>query len=281
MPDFSQLPFLLQLLDDDTETVRREVYAALAGFGVELPKGVAPYLQTLNEKKYQLLEGVWETLRETYFEQRWQQWLDEKDEYLALELALSALALRESKIADSDLSTQLDELTCRFHAWSNKTSILLLMRFLFRIEGFRSPDREYYHANNSNLVSVIERKEGLQISLSCLAILLGRRIGLELYGFNMPGHFMVMSPTGELDFQVYDVFSEGRPLHPNSIHQLSQALEIRPENLDGLRARPHEIILRVLRNIVKAHERTGNQAGAERFRLQLETLLGQIRSRGL
>ena len=83
------------------------------------------------------------------------------------------------------------------------------------------------------------------------------------------------------EVKVYDVFNYGHPLHPNSINQLSQAMELTKDKFSRLRARPHEIILRVLRNIVKAHERKGNLKEAEMYKEHFDELLGSIKSKGL
>jgi regulator of sirC expression with transglutaminase-like and TPR domain len=281
MTSYSQLPFLLQLLEDNSDPVREEVRAALFNLGLSLRHQVAPYLKELDPQKRKRLDEIWGEIRKAVFQERWQKWMDEQEEPLALELALGSLALLDSGLEDPDLADQLDELADSFHELGEPASIPLLMRFLFRIEGFKAPEREYYHARNSNMVKVIRRKEGLQISLSCLAILLGKRVGLELYGFNMPGHFMVMSEEKEVGIRVYDVFSQGRALHPNSIDQLAQALELKSGRLHHLRARPHEIVLRVLRNIIKAHERKGNYTEAAKFKVHFERLIGELKERGL
>ncbi|MEJ7766145.1 MAG: transglutaminase-like domain-containing protein [Acidimicrobiales bacterium] len=49
----------------------------------------------------------------------------------------------------------------------------------------------YADPQNSYLDRVLDRRLGIPITLSVLAIVVGRRIGVELAGVGMPGHFLV------------------------------------------------------------------------------------------
>ena len=276
MTDLKNLPFLLDLLDDESEVVRTEVRQALKKLGPVYKTAIAPLWLEMREVQKHQLELIWQEIKHDTFEIYWDQWLEEKDDSLALENALYALAILESRIEDPDMRTLLDDLAEEFQVMSLQQEVSYLMRFLFRTKGYRSPKKEYYHPRNSNLVQVILQKEGLQISLSCLAILVGRRLGIQINGFNMPGHFMVMADTKE-GTRVFDVFNQGVALHPKSVEQLSKAMEMPGSALERLRANTHEIVLRVLRNIIKAHERKGNAESARRYKHHFDILLNKIK----
>ncbi|MEM6343056.1 MAG: transglutaminase family protein [Bacteroidota bacterium] len=279
MTDLKNLPFLLDLLDDESDVVRKEVQDALKKLGPVFKTAIVPLWLEMTAIQKQQLELIWQEIKLETFEIYWEQWLQEEDEALALENALYALAILESRIEDPDMRTLLDDLAEEFQLMNLKMEVPLLMRFLFRTKAYRSPKKEYYHPRNSNLVQVMLQKEGLQISLSCLAILVGRRLGIKIHGFNMPGHFMVMADTRE-GTRVFDVFNQGVALHPKSVEQLSKAMELPGSALVRLRANTHEIVLRVLRNIIKAHERKGNAESARRYKYHFEGLLHKIKTMG-
>jgi regulator of sirC expression with transglutaminase-like and TPR domain len=65
---------------------------------------------------------------------------------------------------------------------------------LFVELGFRGDTRNYYNAENSFLHRVIARRVGIPITLSVLAIEVGRRAGIALNPVGMPGHFLVGVP---------------------------------------------------------------------------------------
>jgi regulator of sirC expression with transglutaminase-like and TPR domain len=55
---------------------------------------------------------------------------------------------------------------------------------------------DYHDVRNSFLPDVLERGLGLPITLSVVAIELGRRVGAPVVGIGLPGHFIVADDTG-------------------------------------------------------------------------------------
>src|SRR6185369_1909611 len=58
---------------------------------------------------------------------------------------------------------------------------------------FRANETDYYDLANSLLSEVWRRRLGIPITLSVVAIELGRRAGVPIVGVGMPGHFLVAS----------------------------------------------------------------------------------------
>ena len=69
-------------------------------------------------------------------------------------------------------------------------------RYLFVELGFSGNVGDYYDPDNSFLPQVVRRRMGLPIALSALGIEVGRRLGLDLRGIGMPGHFLLRGPGG-------------------------------------------------------------------------------------
>ena len=67
-----------------------------------------------------------------------------------------------------------------------------LRAHLFEHEGFPGNIDHYADPENSFLDSVIERRRGIPITLSVLMIAIGRRLGVDVRGVGMPGHFLVL-----------------------------------------------------------------------------------------
>jgi len=65
-------------------------------------------------------------------------------------------------------------------------------RHLFEYEGFAGNLDNYADPENSFLDSVLQRRVGIPISLSALMLAVGRRLGVEMAGVGMPGHFLVL-----------------------------------------------------------------------------------------
>jgi regulator of sirC expression with transglutaminase-like and TPR domain len=84
-------------------------------------------------------------------------------------------------------------------------------RYLFEELRFTGNVDQYYDPANSFLNEVIRRRVGLPISLSVLAMEVGRRLGLQLVGVGMPGHFLLQDTASSPPVWV-DPFSGGRLL---------------------------------------------------------------------
>jgi regulator of sirC expression with transglutaminase-like and TPR domain len=85
-----------------------------------------------------------------------------------------------------------------------------LVPHLFGRGGF-GPDRsDYYDPRNSLLNHVLERRVGIPISLSVLALEVGRRVGVPMAGVGMPGHFLLRDKVDRTVF--IDPFHGGRLL---------------------------------------------------------------------
>jgi hypothetical protein len=70
-----------------------------------------------------------------------------------------------------------------------------LRAHLFQREGFAGDLDHYDDPENSFLDSVIERRRGIPITLSLLMISVGRRLGIDVQGVGMPGHFLVLDAS--------------------------------------------------------------------------------------
>lgn len=68
---------------------------------------------------------------------------------------------------------------------------------------------DYYDPRNSFLDEVLERGVGLPITVSVVAIEVGRRVGAPIVGIGLPGHFVVRSATED---------RYGDPFHDGALH---------------------------------------------------------------
>ncbi len=66
-----------------------------------------------------------------------------------------------------------------------------LVRHLFDEGGFVGDTSDYHDPRNSMLDVVLNRRQGMPITLAAVMIETGRRLGLRFDGIGMPGHFLV------------------------------------------------------------------------------------------
>jgi regulator of sirC expression with transglutaminase-like and TPR domain len=132
-----------------------------------------------------------------------------------------------------------------------------LRAVLFRELGLKGDDESYDSPSNSSVARVLSRRRGMPITLSIVAIEVGRGAGIDLAGVGLPGHFVVGGPA--LPPGVFlDPFDGGELRDaPGLETRLEQifgapvALGTGPLKPDANRA----ILARVLRNLRRSFER--------------------------
>lgn len=269
MTDFKQLPYLLALLDDDSEVVHHAVVKALADMGPDLPEYIKRQAIVLSEKQREIVNHVFEIHNRHWLKNSWRDWLKPVNEKERLEAALSLLAdfqtQRKSPVSTGIL---LDQLCGEFRQTHGYGDCLDLAEFLFETKGLRGAATDYYNPLNSNLMYVIQEKKGIPISLACCYILLGRRLGLDIEGCNLPGHFLArIVDRGQT--VLVDCFNGGRLLNekalismnPGSAQAIRQTIQTTPD--------AKTIMKRVLSNLTYAYEQAGQP---EDSRLMTELL---------
>src|SRR6516225_5893708 len=110
------------------------------------------------------------------------------DPLAPLDVAELALELARDEYPDLDVDAQLSELAGMAHEaqrylrGSPRSQVLGLCRYLFHEMGFRGNIPSYYDARNSYLNQVLERRTGIPITLSAVAMAVGTRAGLNVVG---------------------------------------------------------------------------------------------------
>lgn len=133
-----------------------------------------------------------------------------------------------------------------------------LMTHLFGTIGLAGATGSYYDPANSYLHRVLERRRGIPISLAVVVIEVGRRVGVELTGVGMPGHFLV--GDGPEPERWFDPFAGGRALDAAGCRILFARLHPGAElDLEWLRpVGALEIAERMLTNLRLIHLRAGD-----------------------
>lgn len=87
-----------------------------------------------------------------------------------------------------------------------------LNKLLFEELGFHGSRTDYYNKSNSYLNEVIDDREGLPITLAILYIDLARRVGANVVGVGLPGHFLTRYEPKTGAPRIVDVFERGKTL---------------------------------------------------------------------
>lgn len=134
----------------------------------------------------------------------------------------------------------------------------LLSTYLCDRLGFTGNEAQYYALHNSCLDWVLDHRAGLPISLGVVYLLLADRLGIPAFGVDMPAHFLVKYDDGGQSIFL-DLFHGGTPVRTDEAVQflLQSGIDPHPSYLNA--APPRAILLRMLRNMVHAAARAGDE----------------------
>jgi regulator of sirC expression with transglutaminase-like and TPR domain len=143
-----------------------------------------------------------------------------------LDLARAALTIAQWEYPALDVNAYLERLDglARGVDGSRRSTDPLgrlhrLREYLFVEQGFTGNREDYYDPRNSFLNDVLDRRQGIPITLSLVLIEVGKRLGLAVEGIGLPGHFIAGARLD--DSQIFlDPYNGGALLTPESCEQL-------------------------------------------------------------
>jgi regulator of sirC expression with transglutaminase-like and TPR domain len=203
------------------------------------------------------------------------------DPEAAVDLFELGLHLAADEYPDLDIPTclsRLDDLADRLDprlAGPLPDRVAELARFLFDDEGFVGNEADYYDPRNSYLNDVLDRRLGIPLTLSLVAVAVGGRCGLDVAGVGLPGHFVAKATAGDAEV-IFDPFHGGRVLDRAECAELVRAVTGQPFAATDAAVRacpPGLVAVRMLSNLKGIYLKRGDFGRAARTMTRLVTLL--------
>lgn len=146
-----------------------------------------------------------------------------------------------------------------------------LNEVLFEDVGFRASHEDYYDPDNSFLSRVIDRKQGIPLTLSVAYMLIARRANIPLLGVGMPGHFLVKHANSRRDLFI-DPFNGGQLLTFHDCRQflMKSGYGFWKGYLNPVSSRA--ILVRMLRNLQLVYSERNERDRVDRVSRALKTL---------
>jgi hypothetical protein len=262
----SNLKYLIDLMDDDSPEVQEHIISQLENYGLELERDIKEFSDFLDPDRLQLIRPIIELNRANWLKNNFFYWRESLDEAVQLESFMKLIGQFQLGFgADKKQTKLIDELAQEFKELNPSSDQIDLANFLFQEKEIRGSDENYYDPFNSNLVSAIQNKNGLPITLAILFIVVGGRLGFNIEGCNFPGHFLAkIYHRGEI--VLIDCFSGGRLIFENDLSQmiedktLDAVLTIVRKKIDA-----PVIVRRVLNNLINAYDKTGEENNKNLF----------------
>lgn len=133
----------------------------------------------------------------------------------------------------------------------DKAKLAALNKFFYEQRGFHGSRSDYYNRSNSYLNEVLDDREGIPITLSLVYMELGKRIGLNLEGIGMPGHFVVRQVLKKGDGPFIDVFERGETFDLEEAKKRveSRGIKFRDEHVAPIAKKA--IVVRMMHNLFR------------------------------
>ncbi len=244
---------LVRLLDDPNATVQASVRERLDELG---PEAVPHLLAARDEADEALRPLIDEAIHDVHFDRVRRAWslvmgAPEVD------LERGAFLIAFYRFPDLDIPAY----RAKLDAWAEQARpsvtqakgverAFALAAFMCDTLGFSGNDEHYYDPNNSYLNRVIDTRLGIPISLSVVYLLLGRRLGLPVYGVNMPAHFLVKHVDGRGEAYL-DLFDGGNYVSKEACVRFLLKAGIKPRPVYFEAAEPRDILLRMADDLMR------------------------------
>lgn len=271
-PTASELTALVALLDDPSPVVKESVRARLREAWPSARAALETILANAPEERAGPLAAMLHAFHVDDLAARWRLLVREPD------ADLEAGAFLLARYADPHLDEAAyrrridafaDRIRPRVEAATGTARVLMLGAFFCDQLGFTGNQKNYYDYRNSYLNWVIDHRRGIPISLSVLFILLGERLGLPVYGVNLPMHFLVKYEDARTELFL-DLFHGGTPLLREDVRRFLKEAKVRIPAESFARADARTILLRMARNLLFVARKRKDAEAARDFERLLE-----------
>ena len=161
----------------------------------------------------------------------------------------------------NDLKVEMDQLY--YEVWPQMREDLhpmdqvkVLNSVMFEQLKFGPNSKNFHAANNSFINNVLSSKKGNPISLCVIYMWIAQKLGLPIYGVNLPNLFVLTYKQKGLQFYI-NVFNKGLIFNKIDIDNYIAQLNLTPNEIYYNPCSNLEIIRRVLRNLLMAYEKAG------------------------
>ncbi|HET6244955.1 MAG: hypothetical protein H0V01_00275 [Bacteroidetes bacterium] len=284
-----EIKALIDLLDDPDEEVYSHVRVKLLSFGEQIIP-VLEHVWEMGDPFNNLIQTRIETIiHKIQFDNiahALSKWAKEG----ATDLLTGAILVSKYQYPDLNeekIKSKLDQITR--DVWlelnANLTAlekVRILNHIIFDVHGFSGNTTNYHAPQNSYINNVLESKKGNPLSLSILYAIIGQKLGIPLYGVNLPQHFILayvdknaddgaFSEQGDVLFYV-NPFSKGAVFNKKEIDDFLKQLNVEQNKSFYEPCSNLDIINRLLNNLINSYDKLGYPSKKEELKELLKSL---------
>jgi len=270
--DRKELKAMIALLDDPDEEILTAITCNLLKQGQEVvPELEKAWESTMDEKLQVKLENLIQEIQFNLVKEDLTRWIQTGSEYV-LEGACCIARSQFPELSIAKINDQIESI--RKDVWielnSNLTAlekVKILNYILFDLHKFTRNNSDFYSPQNSYINQVIEMRKGNPISLSIVYLSVAYKLGLPIYGVNLPKNFILAyrdeyvshsSPEDADDILFYiNPYNKGAVLGRREIDYFINQQQITPQPSFYSCCSNRDIIIRLINNLIMSYEKLG------------------------
>lgn len=258
----NELKALVSLLDDTDQEVKEHVRERIISLGNQ----IIPFLEQSWENSFnpdiqKEIEDLVHELQYSLLKERLKEWKESPEQDLLTGLWI----INTYQYPDLDF----DQLNATMHqiyfeVWTSFKNeappydkIRTVNSVLFNDLKFAANTKNFHSPGNSMLSNVLDSKRGNPISLCAVYLLVAKKLGLPIYGVNLPNLFVLTYKSETLTVYI-NAFNKGLIFSRQDIHNYLEHLKLEPKEEYFEPCQNLVIIKRTLRNLVFAFEKIGD-----------------------
>lgn len=270
--DHNELKAMIALLDDPDREVVNMISDSILKRGIEaVPELEKAWESTLDEKLQERLETIIQKIQFTTSRESLFRWINTGAEYI-LEGAFFVAQYQYPDISFEKINQEIE--TIRKDIWleinDNLTAlekIRILNYIIFDLHRFTRNSADFYAPQNCYVNKVIESRKGNPISLAIIYLSVAYKLGLPVYGVNLPKNFILAykneyrmrdAENEEEDILFYiNPYNKGAVLGRREIDYFVTQQQLKPQKMYYVPCSNRDIIIRLLNNLILSYEKLG------------------------
>ncbi|MBI1221818.1 MAG: hypothetical protein GC180_04360 [Bacteroidetes bacterium] len=301
MIDSKELNAMVLLLDDTDEEVVRMVEERILSLGEE----VVPLLEDQWSKEFSLLhqtrlEELIRKIQQDGVKEELKAWMESEDQDLFEGIVILS-RFHFPNINKQEISNRIDKI--KLDAWLEMhydltalEKVRILNHIFYDVNGFKGNSEDYHSPSNSYIHTVLDQRQGNPISLAILYSIVAQRLGIPIFGVNLPQHFILaylfdgnldettlpdrnkLVKEGALSKVMFYInpFNKGLVFTRQNIDEFVRQLKIESMPEFYLPCNHVEILKRVIRNLVSSYSKAGNAQKVLELADLMEILGGEM-----
>jgi len=257
-----ELNALVSLLDDRDQEIKEHVRDKILSLGNE----IIPFLENMWEGSFhpelqKEIEEIVHDMQLNLLKERLLNWKNSEEKEL-----LEGLWIINTYLYPELEFEQLNALMQQiyFNVWTsfkNELSVYdkikLINNVMFNDLKFSANTKNFHSPANSMIKTVLETKKGNPISLCAVYLLVAKKLGLPVYGVNLPNLFVLTYQSGKFKFYI-NAFNKGLIFTKQDINNYLDHLKLDPKPAYYEPCENIDIIKRVVRNLIFSFEKIGD-----------------------